>query len=142
MEQILESKREKKNRLARERYKKSGKCKNNIYTIPSSSSDEENGGQQRKTTTSKKRKLSSPKTPNVWLPAPCYQVLHFLTFFFSFIIIQIYFVILDQPIQWAEQNEDLVLEVNELEKEFVSFLSNDQQEIQESSKNFVNRLLL
>lgn len=46
MEQIVESKRGRKNRLARERYKKSEKCKNNIYTFPSS--DEENGVQQKK----------------------------------------------------------------------------------------------
>jgi hypothetical protein len=62
MEQTLESKQE-RIRLARESYKKSEKCKNNILTVPSS--DEENGGQQRKRKRSKKEKLASPKTPNV-----------------------------------------------------------------------------
>jgi hypothetical protein len=36
MEQTLESKEERINRLARESYKKSEKCKKNILTVPSS----------------------------------------------------------------------------------------------------------
>jgi hypothetical protein len=36
MEQTLESKEERINRLARESYKKSEKCNNNILTVPSS----------------------------------------------------------------------------------------------------------
>ncbi|EFX74905.1 hypothetical protein DAPPUDRAFT_108365 [Daphnia pulex] len=40
----------------------------------------------------------------------------------------------DRPIDCAEKNEDLVLKVNDLEREFVLFLSNDPQDkFQESS---------
>jgi subtilisin-like proprotein convertase family protein len=53
-----------------------------------------------------------------------------------------YFLILDRPIHCAEQNEDLVLKINDLEREFVPFLSNDPQDnFQESSTNFFNTIL-
>ena len=76
MDPVIETKKERKNRLERERYRKSDKFKNNIVTIPNSDDEDSSFVKKRKTSTKKKPKNNYAKSSSAGTTLNSVNLLH------------------------------------------------------------------